>query len=137
MEPVRSINDIEKAMSNGNHHRITKETNMNEKSSRSHAIFTIYIETSTNHEGKQSIRAGKLNLVDLAGSERQKKTGASGERLKEAIEINLSLSALGNVISELAANDSERFIPYRTSKLTRILKNSLTGRSKISVICTL
>lgn len=83
-------------------------------------------------------------MIDLAGSERVKKTNStyfyrnfSDLRLKEAKFINTSLSALGNVISELAMNDSERYIPYRSSKLTRILKNSLTGRSKIAVICTL
>ena len=65
-------------MEYGNNHRVTKGTNMNARSSRSHAIFTIYIETSEEVEGRQIVKAGKLNLVDLAGSERQKKTGATG-----------------------------------------------------------
>lgn len=83
-------------MSVGNQNRTIGATNMNEHSSRSHAIFMITIEMSqTSEDGKNIIRVGKLNLVDLAGSERQSKTGASGERLKEASKINLSLSALG------------------------------------------
>ena len=72
-------------------------------------------------DGEEHIRAGKLNLVDLAGSERQAKTGASGDRLKEATKINLSLSALGNVISALVDGKSKH-IPYRDSKLTRLLQ---------------
>lgn len=86
-------------MSVGNQNRTIGATNMNEHSSRSHAIFMITIEMSLESEdGKNQIRVGKLNLVDLAGSERQSKTGASGERLKEASKINLSLSALGNAV---------------------------------------
>ena len=77
-----------------------------------------------------SRRVGKLNLVDLAGSERQKKTGASGARLKEGAKINLSLSALGNVISVLAEGKSGKHIPYRDSKLTRLLQDSLGGNTK-------
>jgi len=84
-------------MNVGNQNRTIGATNMNEHSSRSHAIFMITIEMSETStvDGKSQIRVGKLNLVDLAGSERQHKTGASGERLKEASKINLSLSALG------------------------------------------
>ena len=106
---------------------------MNSTSSRSHAIFTIYVEISEEEEGQQKIKAGKLNLVDLAGSERQKKTHAQGERLKEAIEINLSLSSLGNVISALV-DGNIKHIPYRDSKLTRILKDSLGGNTKTIMI---
>ena len=99
---------------------------MNEHSSRSHAIFTITVECSDfDAEGEGHIRVGKLNLVDLAGSERQAKTGATGERFKEATKINLSLSALGNVISALVDGKSTH-IPYRDSKLTRLLQ----GREK-------
>ena len=130
---VKNIEDIDNAMNFGNSHRITKETNMNEKSSRSHAIFTIYIETSETVESKTLIKAGKLNLVDLAGSERQKKTGVSGDRMKEAIEINLSLSALGNVISALVDGSSSH-IPYRDSKLTRLLQDSLGGNTKTVMV---
>ena len=97
---------------------------MNADSSRSHSIFTIKLEMEdTSSDGEEHIRAGKLNLVDLAGSERQAKTGASGDRLKEATKINLSLSALGNVISALVDGKSKH-IPYRDSKLTRLLQVS-------------
>lgn len=133
MMPVKSIKDIESAMEFGNKHRVTKGTNMNEKSSRSHAIFTIYIESTETKEGRTIIKAGKLNLVDLAGSEKQKKTGAAGDRLKEAIEINLSLSALGNVISALVDGNVSH-VPYRDSKLTRLLQDSLGGNTKTVMI---
>ena len=132
MHIVKSINDIGAAMENGNDHRITKQTNMNEKSSRSHAIFTIYIETSEQQANRMLIKAGKLNLVDLAGSERQKKTGAEGDRLKEAIKINLSLSALGNVINALV--EASQHVPYRDSKLTLLLQDSLGGNTKTLMI---
>lgn len=110
---------------------------MNQDSSRSHSIFTITIETSeVGADGKPHIRAGKLNLVDLAGSERQGKTGATGERLKEATKINLSLSALGNCISALVDGKSSH-IPYRDSKLTRLLEDSLGGNTKTCMIATI
>ena len=92
---------------------------------RSHAIFIITVECSTpdpeDEGGDPHITVGKLNLVDLAGSERQAKTGAEGDRLKEATKINLSLSALGNVISALVDGKSAH-VPYRDSKLTRLLQ---------------
>lgn len=86
--------------------------------------------------GQNHLRAGKLNLVDLAGSERQSKTGATGERLREATKINLSLSALGNVISALVDGRS-KYIPYRDSKLTRLLQNSLGGNTRTLMIACL
>ncbi|VEL37703.1 unnamed protein product [Protopolystoma xenopodis] len=107
--------------------RSTGATLMNMDSSRSHSIFTIYMEMVTNEQGptsaseREHLRAGKLNLVDLAGSERQAKTGATGDRLKEATKINLSLSALGNVISALV-DTRVKHVPYRDSKLTRLLQ---------------
>ncbi len=102
--------------------RATGATKMNAESSRSHSIFTINIEMmDTRSSGGQHIRKGKLNLVDLAGSERQAKTEATGDRLKEANKINLSLSALGNVISALV-DGKMKHIPYRDSKLTRLLQ---------------
>lgn len=111
---------------------------MNNESSRSHSIFTIYIETAVEDEKLQEskIKAGKLNLVDLAGSERQSKTGATGDTLKEATKINLSLSALGNVISALVDGKSSH-IPYRDSKLTRLLQDSLGGNTKTVMIAAL
>merc|ERR1712190_436242 len=84
-------------------------------------------------DGENHIRVGKLNMVDLAGSERQSKTGATGDRLKEATKINLSLSALGNVISALVDGKSSH-IPYRDSKLTRLLQDSLGGNTKTVMI---
>ncbi len=133
---VKNIEDIEGAMRNGSVNRHTAETSMNKDSSRSHCIFTIYIETAENQaDGEQRIKAGKLNLVDLAGSERQSKTHAEGDRLKEATKINLSLSALGNVISALVDGKSTH-IPYRDSKLTRLLQDSLGGNTKtVMVAC--
>lgn len=110
---------------------------MNKNSSRSHSIFTIYIETAeANTAGDQSIKAGKLNLVDLAGSERQSKTHATGQRLKEATKINLSLSALGNVISALVEGKHSH-VPYRDSKLTRLLQDSLGGNTKTVMIAAI
>merc|ERR1719453_2753010 len=111
---------------------------MNQESSRSHSIFTIVVETSEpaeNPKEKPKIRSGKLNLVDLAGSERQGKTGATGDRLKEATKINLSLSALGNCISALVDGKSSH-VPYRDSKLTRMLEDSLGGNTKTCMIAT-
>ncbi|GMS95386.1 hypothetical protein PENTCL1PPCAC_17561, partial [Pristionchus entomophagus] len=119
-------------MKKGFNNRHVGATLMNKDSSRSHSIFTVYVE-AMNAEG--TIRMGKLNLVDLAGSERQSKTGATGDRFKEATKINLSLSALGNVISALVDGKSKH-IPYRDSKLTRLLQDSLGGNTKtIMVAC--
>jgi hypothetical protein len=113
---VKSASEIDAVLQAGKKHRVTGKTNMNERSSRSHAIFTITVETSElGADGKAHIRVGKLNMVDLAGSERQSKTGAEGVRFKEATKINLSLSALGNVISALVDGKSTH-VPYRDSK---------------------
>jgi kinesin family protein 3/17 len=112
---------MDRYMAVGTGSRAVGATAMNEGSSRSHCIFTVYIECSvTDAKGNSRITAGKLNLVDLAGSERQDKTMATGDRLKEATKINLSLSALGNVISALVEGKNQH-IPYRDSKLTRLL----------------
>lgn len=135
---VKSIPEIEKVMNEGTANRSVAETKMNKESSRSHSIFTIYIETAVEDEklDESKIKAGKLNLVDLAGSERQSKTGATGDTLKEATKINLSLSALGNVISALVDGKSSH-IPYRDSKLTRLLQDSLGGNTKTVMIAAL
>lgn len=130
---VKSVPEIERIMNAGMRHRKVGQTAMNDQSSRSHSIFTIYIETAVMKDGSQKIKAGKLNLVDLAGSERQSKTHAEGQRLKEAQKINLSLSALGNVISALVDGKSKH-IPYRDSKLTRLLQDSLGGNTKTVMI---
>lgn len=134
---VSSSNEISAVLAAGKKRRVTGSTAMNERSSRSHAIFTVTIETSEIREesngGKPHIRVGKLNLIDLAGSERQAKTGAEGVRLKEATKINLSLSALGNVISALVDGKSSH-VPYRDSKLTRLLQDSLGGNTKTVMI---
>merc|ERR1719359_354510 len=107
---------------------------MNAESSRSHSIFMITVEQCSLNTAQDShIRVGKLNMVDLAGSERQSKTGATGDRLKEATKINLSLSALGNVISALVDGKSSH-IPYRDSKLTRLLQDSLGGNTKTVMV---
>jgi len=115
-----SQEELENWMNMGNNSRHTGATLMNADSSRSHSIFTVYIECQQTVSNQEIVTAGKLNLVDLAGSERQSKTGATGDRLKEATKINLSLSALGNVISALVDGKSSH-IPYRDSKLTRLL----------------
>ena len=117
----------------GTGHRHMALTKMNAESSRSHSIFTIIIENQEEINGKISTRAGKLNLVDLAGSERQDKTGATGERKDEAININLSLSTLGLVIKSLVDAKSKH-IPYRDSQLTRLLQDSLGGNTKTVMI---
>ncbi|XP_013886997.1 kinesin-like protein KIF3C [Austrofundulus limnaeus] len=124
-------------MNVGNQARAVGATDMNEHSSRSHALFLITVECSQpGPDGRKHIRVGRLNLVDLAGSERQAKTGVQGERLKEAAKINLSLSALGNVISALADGRSGH-VPYRDSKLTRLLQDSLGGNAKTIMVATL
>ncbi|XP_008277247.1 kinesin-like protein KIF3C isoform X2 [Stegastes partitus] len=133
----KSIKEIEEVMNVGNQARAVGATDMNEHSSRSHALFLITVECSQpGPDGRKHIRVGRLNLVDLAGSERQAKTGVQGERLKEAAKINLSLSALGNVISALADGRSGH-VPYRDSKLTRLLQDSLGGNAKTVMVATL
>lgn len=134
---TKSVREIESVMNIGNRNRSVGATNMNEHSSRSHAIFVITVECSeVGIDGENHIRVGKLNLVDLAGSERQTKTGAQGERLKEATKINLSLSALGNVISALVDGRSSH-IPYRDSKLTRLLQDSLGGNARTVMVANI
>nr|XP_023013785.1 kinesin-like protein KIF3A [Leptinotarsa decemlineata] len=128
---VDSIESITDLLNRGNKNRVTKSTLMNDISSRSHAIFTVTIESKNRIDNKTTV--GKLNLVDLAGSERASRTQATGERLREASNINLSLSVLGNVISALVDGKSTH-IPYRNSKLTRLLQDSLGGNSKTAMI---
>ena len=138
---VKSASDLANVLRVGKKNRSVGATLMNADSSRSHSIFTITIETSKRRPGDKPgeaphITVGKLNLVDLAGSERQSKTQATGERLKEATKINLSLSTLGNVISALVDGKSQH-IPYRNSKLTRLLQDSLGGNTKTVMVANL
>jgi Kinesin motor domain len=102
---------------------------MNKDSSRSHLLLALHLESSTGSGDEKKYVGSRLNLVDLAGSERLSKTGATGNRMKEGQKINLSLSALGNVISSLVEGRSQH-IPYRDSKLTRLLQDSLGGNTK-------
>lgn len=184
----KSMSEIERVMRVGNQNRSVGATDMNEHSSRSHAIFTVTVEQQQQQletklqqeesdrtlEGSHNetfegpkranasqpvIRVGKLNLVDLAGSERQRKTNSSGQRQKESIKINLSLSALGNVINSLMKVQQQReqqqqqqvvyggslkptsqaliHTPYRDSKLTRLLQDSLGGNAKTLMIANI
>lgn len=138
MHPCATVRDCEKVMTTGWSRRAVGATLMNASSSRSHSIFTIHLERcDVSEDGDNGrIRVSKLNLVDLAGSERQSKAGATGNRLKEATKINLSLSALGNVISALVDGRSMH-IPYRDSKLTRLLQDSLGGNTKTLMVACL
>jgi len=129
MTQVCSGSEIEKCLYSGNKNKHVGSTTMNAESSRSHCIFTIYVEMMDEGNTKnKKVKAGKLNLVDLAGSERQSKTNATGQAVDEAKKINLSLTALSNVINALV--DKKSHIPYRDSKLTRMLQDSLGGNTK-------
>ena len=131
---VKNVQEIQDVMTIGQKNRSVRETNMNAHSSRSHSLFTITVERSElGADGKAHIRVGKLNMVDLAGSERLAKTGATGDGLKEATKINLSLSTLCHVISALT-DPKASYIPYRDSKLTRLLQDSLGGYTKTVMI---
>jgi len=140
---VRTPKDIYTLIKRGTSSRATAYTKANDVSSRSHAVFIIVVEQLTilenaksNEDGEKSkqMRYGKLNLVDLAGSERLKITGATGQRLEECKKINQSLSCLGNVIEVLVENKPGSHIPYRDSKLTRMLEDSLGGNCKTTMM---
>ncbi|XP_034559757.1 kinesin-like protein KIF1A isoform X1 [Notolabrus celidotus] len=147
---VTSYNDIQDLMDSGNKARTVAATNMNETSSRSHAVFNI-IFTQKKHDmdsENTSEKVSKISLVDLAGSERADSTGAKGTRLKEGANINKSLTTLGKVISALAEIDSvpnknkkkkkvESFIPYRDSVLTWLLRENLGGNSRTAMVAAL
>uniref|UniRef100_A0A3P9D859 Kinesin family member 13B n=1 Tax=Maylandia zebra TaxID=106582 RepID=A0A3P9D859_9CICH len=140
---VTSYEDIESLMSEGNKSRTVAATNMNEESSRSHAVFNIILTHTLMdlRSGTSGEKVSKLSLVDLAGSERAAKTGAAGERLKEGSNINKSLSTLGLVISALAdhgaGKNKSKFVPYRDSVLTWLLKDSLGGNSRTAMVATI
>ena len=145
-KPVSTYAEMAKALRDGSETRATAATGMNNHSSRSHAIFTIHVTVTTASDegtpGGANVMHSKMHLVDLAGSERAKRTKAEGARLKEGIQINKGLLALGNVISALG-DDKRRdqrgnvgHIPYRDSKLTRLLQDSLGGNSRtVMVAC--
>lgn len=131
---IKTAQELMSYQNRGADRRVHAETEMNRHSSRSHSIFTITIETSEQDaDGVPHIRAGKYNMVDLAGSERQKKTNATGDRLKEAININISLTTLGHVIYALV-DKKHTHVPYRDSKLTRLLQDSLGGNTKTVMV---
>ncbi len=135
----RREEDMHHRLTQGNAKRTTASTAMNLTSSRSHAIFSVYLEATQQVKGNSEVTRstrGKLHLVDLAGSERQSKSEAQGLTLKEAAKINLSLLTLGSVISALASTPRPNHIPYRDSKLTRLLEDSLGGNAKTVMIAT-
>ncbi|KAJ2476041.1 hypothetical protein IWW56_005130, partial [Coemansia sp. RSA 2131] len=160
---VFNAEQVEELLQKGDRNRHVAGTNMNERSSRSHTIFRIVIESREKVEGdcdgenglakrQQRLSTGSfadseeftgavmvscLNLVDLAGSERVGQTGAEGQRLKEGAHINKSLLALGTVIARLSEDSDRGHIPYRDSRLTRILQPSLGGNAKTLIICTI
>jgi kinesin family member 4 len=126
---VTNIETVSKYLSEAAVNRSVGGTAMNSHSSRSHAICTLSIRLvrPANNDGAEEILVSKLNLVDLAGSERAKKTLATGDTFAEGVSINKSLFALGNVVSALADGGNNGFVPYRDSKLTRLLQDALGG----------
>ncbi|XP_043701663.1 kinesin-like protein KIN-12E isoform X4 [Telopea speciosissima] len=136
---VTSARDVIQQLVQGAANRKVAATNMNHASSRSHSVFTCVIESKWESQGVTHHRFSRLNLVDLAGSERQKSSGAEGERLKEATNINKSLSTLGLVIMNLVSisNGKSLHVPYRDSKLTFLLQDSLGGNSKTVIIANI
>ncbi|XP_044068048.1 kinesin-like protein KIF1B isoform X16 [Siniperca chuatsi] len=140
---VTSYTDIADLMDAGNKARTVAATNMNETSSRSHAVFTI-VFTQKKHDSETDLsteKVSKISLVDLAGSERADSTGAKGTRLKEGANINKSLTTLGKVISALAEVSKKKkktdFIPYRDSVLTWLLRENLGGNSRTAMVAAL
>ncbi|KAF5747946.1 centromere-associated protein E isoform X1 [Tripterygium wilfordii] len=144
-EIVASPQQVLDLMQFGESHRHIGETNMNLYSSRSHTIFRMIVESRDRNEAEDignscdAVRVSVLNLVDLAGSERAAKTGAEGVRLKEGSHINKSLMTLGTVIKKLSegAESQGSHVPYRDSKLTRILQPSLGGNANTAIICNI
>ncbi|GFZ17960.1 P-loop containing nucleoside triphosphate hydrolases superfamily protein [Actinidia rufa] len=135
-EIVCTANEIYKILEKGSAKRRTAETLLNKQSSRSHSIFSITIHVKEfTPEGEEMIKCGKLNLVDLAGSENISRSGAREGRAREAGEINKSLLTLGRVINALVEHSGH--VPYRDSKLTRLLRDSLGGKTKTCVIATI
>ncbi|KAG7995310.1 hypothetical protein I3843_01G102900 [Carya illinoinensis] len=141
-ESVRTMKDVTQLLMKGISNRRTGATSINAESSRSHTVFTCVVESrcKSKADGLSSFKTSRINLVDLAGSERQKLTGAAGERLKEAGNINRSLSQLGNLINilaEVSQTGKQRHIPYRDSRLTFLLQESLGGNAKLAMVCAI
>ncbi|KAL1219322.1 Kinesin-like protein KIN-12B [Cardamine amara subsp. amara] len=139
-EYVKNLKDLSKLLIKGLANRRTGATSVNAESSRSHCVFTCVVESHCKSvaDGLSSFKTSRINLVDLAGSERQKLTGAAGDRLKEAGNINRSLSQLGNLINilaEISQTGKQRHIPYRDSRLTFLLQESLGGNAKLAMVC--
>lgn len=137
--PVASAQEAMVCLTRGMLRRVTGATAMNPESSRSHAIMCVMIEQITRTNGEEGeavvVQKSKFNFVDLAGCERAKRTHAKGQRLKEGININKGLLVLGNVISALGSGDKTKFVPFRDSKLTRLLRGSLGGNHKTREFC--
>lgn len=141
-ECVSTMSDVTRLLMKGLSNRRTGATSINSESSRSHTVFTCVVESRSKRlaDGLSSFKTSRINLVDLAGSERQKLTGAAGERLKEAGNINRSLSQLGNLINilaEISQTGKQRHIPYRDSRLTFLLQESLGGNAKLAMVCAI
>ncbi|XP_057801396.1 kinesin-like protein KIN-5D isoform X2 [Salvia miltiorrhiza] len=136
-ESVYSVDEIWAILDKGSSRKHTAETLVNKQSNRSHSIFTITVQIKEPNttDGSELIRCGRLNLVDLAGSENILRSGAREVRAREAGEINKSLLTLGRVINALADNSTH--VPYRDSKLTRLLRDSLGGKTKTCIISTI
>lgn len=133
-----SADEILELLHRGNLHRSVEPTAANEVSSRSHAVLQVTIEQSeAMAHVTGNIRVGKLSMVDLAGSERASKTDNSGQRLKEGANINRSLLALGNCITALADKNRKGHVPFRDSKMTRLLKDSLGGNCRTVMIANI
>ena len=139
-EQVQCQKDMLELIHKGTNNRHVGSTSMNKTSSRSHSVLTTIIESkSRSQTGVWNVKQSRFHIIDLAGSERQKVANTGGDRLKEAGMINKSLSALGNVINSLVdvSEGRNRHVPYRDSKLTFILRDSLGGNSKTVIIANI
>ena len=139
-EVINSYHDMMNLVSRGANNRHIGSTSMNRESSRSHSVLTTIIESKAlTGTGVLNSKTSRFHIIDLAGSERSKNTNATGERLREGAMINKSLSALGNVINSLVevSEGKSRHVPYRDSKLTFMLRDSLGGNSKTVIIANI
>jgi kinesin family member 13 len=134
--PIESYEEVNELFQEGKKIRVVGSTSMNKQSSRSHAVFTLYVVTrlKDSKNDKVTVKKSKIHLVDLAGSERASKTQAKGARLKEGSNINKSLTFLGLVIEKLSKKGQDKHVPYRNSELTKLLSHSLGGNSRTIMI---